>query len=61
MDKKDLQKILNLRQELITHFSKIRDYKSNKNALMKEADHAYIIHKTITQIDEILKEHVEFS
>jgi hypothetical protein len=61
MDKNDLQKILNIRQELIAHFSTLRDYKSNKNALMKESDHAYVVHKTITQIDEILKEHVEFS
>ena len=61
MDKKDLQKILSVRQELIDHFNTLRDYKNNKNALMKESDHAYIVHKTITQIDEILKEHVEFS
>jgi|TARA_R110002124_G_scaffold140298_4_gene304728 hypothetical protein len=61
MNKEDLDKILELRKELIDHFARLRDYKSNKNALMKESDHAARIHRTIVTIDEILKEHVSFS
>jgi hypothetical protein len=61
MNKEDLDRILGLRKELIDHFERLRDYKSNKNALMKESDHAARIHKTIVTIDEILKEHVSFS
>ena len=60
MNKDDLDKLLNLRKELIDHYQSLRDYKSNKNALIKEIDHAARIHRTIVQIDNILKEHVSF-
>jgi len=61
MDKKDLDKLLELRKSLIDHYQALRDYKSNKNALIKEVDHAARIHWTIVQIDNILKDHVSFS
>jgi hypothetical protein len=61
MDKNDLESLIEIRKELIDHFDRLRDYKSNKNALMKESDHAARIHRTITQIDAVLKGHVEFS
>ena len=61
MNKEDLDKILSLRQELINHYRTLRDYKSNKNSLMKEIDHAERIHHTIVKLDEILKDHVKFS
>jgi hypothetical protein len=61
MDKKDLESLIEIRKELIDHFDRLRDYKTNKNALMKESDHAARIHRTITQIDDVLKEHVSFS
>ena len=61
MDKKDLESLIEIRKELINHFSRLRDYKTNKNALMKESDHAERIHRIITQIDGVLKEHVEFA
>ena len=61
MNKEDLNKILDLRKELIEHYQGLRDYKSNKNALIKEVDHAARIHKTIVQLDNILKDHVDFS
>lgn len=61
MDKEDLEKILALRQELITHYQTLKDYKSNKNALIKEIDHAARIHRTIIQLDNILKTHVTFT
>jgi len=60
MNKEDLDKLLNLRKALIDDYQKLRDYKSNKNALIKEVDHAAKIHWTIVQIDNILKEHVSF-
>jgi hypothetical protein len=60
MNEEDIKKIVEIRSELVSHFSKLRDYKSNKNALMKESDHARIVHRTITQIDSVLKEYVEF-
>jgi len=60
MNKEDLDKLLNLRKTLIDDYQKLRDYKSNKNALIKEVDYAAKIHWTIVQIDNILKEHVSF-
>ena len=61
MQDKNIKSLLELRKNLIEHFERLRDYKSNKNALMKEYDHAQLIHNTIVKIDNILKDHVEFS
>jgi len=61
MEKNEIEKLVNLRLDLISRFEKLRDYKSNKNAIMKEYDHAKVIHETIVKIDELLKEHVNFS
>jgi len=61
VNKEDLDKILALRQELINHYRTLRDYKNNKNSLMKEIDHAEQIHNVIVKLDNILKEHVKFS
>lgn len=60
MEKNDLEKILELRTQLIQHYERLRDYKTNKNALMKEVDHAQRVHETIVAIDNILKPHVDF-
>ena len=60
MDKQDIQKLINLRAGLIKSFERLRDYKNNKNAIMKEVEHAALISSTISQIDDILKEHVTF-
>tara|TARA_B100000282_G_scaffold278352_1_gene237876 strand:- start:858 stop:1052 length:195 start_codon:yes stop_codon:yes gene_type:complete len=57
----EIQILLNLRQRTIAKFDKLRDYKNNKNALMKEVDHARTLHDIIVQIDQVLKEHVNFS
>jgi hypothetical protein len=61
MEQNDLDKLLSLRKTLIEKFERLRDYKTNENALMKEVDHAKFVHKTITMIDDILREHVNFS
>ena len=60
MNNQDIKKIIELRTELIQQFQKIRDYKNNPNAIMKEVDHAKSVSDTIRKIDEILKEHVQF-
>tara|TARA_Y100000593_G_C4248678_1_gene305991 strand:- start:694 stop:879 length:186 start_codon:yes stop_codon:yes gene_type:complete len=60
MDKQSLEQIISLRSDLINKFEKLRDYKMNPNAIMKETDHARLISDTINRIDKILKEHVSF-
>ena len=55
-----LEGIVNLRLRLISEYSGLRDYKNNKNALMKEEDHALALHSTIVEIDALLKGLVEF-
>ena len=60
MNKQDIEKMVTLRTELIQKFERLRDYKNNPNAIMKEVDHAAVIHSTIEKIDNILKEHVQF-
>jgi len=60
MEKQDIQAMITLRSKLIAEFTKLRDYKNNKNAIMKEVDCARMLHDTIVAIDAILKEKVEF-
>ena len=60
MEKQDVTNLVQLRTDLIKEFEKLRDYKNNKNAIMKEVEHARVIHATITRLDNILKEHVKF-
>ena len=61
MNKDDLEKLVAIRTNLLSTFNKLRDYKSNTNAIMKEYDHAKLLHDTIISLDEVLKEHVNFS
>jgi hypothetical protein len=61
LKKEEVEKLVSLRQLLVEKFSKLRDYKSNTNAIMKEFDHAQILHKTIVEIDGLLKDYVSFS
>ena len=61
MEKEDIQKLAELRKRLVLQFERCRDYKTNPNAIMKELDHAKWIHSTIVRLDEILKNHVNFS
>tara|TARA_R110001583_G_C5403854_1_gene386044 strand:- start:247 stop:435 length:189 start_codon:yes stop_codon:yes gene_type:complete len=60
MNKTDIDKLLSLRIELINKFDRLRDYKHNKNAIMKEIEHAKLIHETVVKLDGILKDHVTF-
>jgi peptidoglycan hydrolase CwlO-like protein len=61
MESKKIEELVTLRNSLIKHFKNLKDYKSNKNALIKEIDHAELVHSTIVQLDLILKDYVEFS
>ena len=60
MKREDLEKILKTRENLIKEHSRYRDYKNNKSAIMKEADHIVLIENTIKRIDEFLQKYVEF-
>ena len=61
MEREDLDQLVALRTELIKHFSSLRHYQQNQNALMKESEHAERIHRTIRMLDDVLKRHVNFS
>jgi len=59
--KEEIEILVNLRQKTIEKFSRLRDYKNNTNAIMKEIEHARALHDVIVEIDKVLKEHVNFS
>ena len=61
MKKEEIEILVNLRQNILTKFNRLRDYKNNKNAIMKEIDHARALHDVIVDIDKVLKDHVTFS
>ena len=60
MKREDLEKILKARENLIKEHSRYKDYKNNKNAIMKEADHIILIENTIKIIDGFLEGYVKF-
>ena len=60
-EQEDLIKILQLRSYLIETHARCRDYKSNKNAIMREADHVESLEQTIKEIDGFLRKYVTFS
>ena len=61
MKEADLEKFIKVRQYLIEQFENCREYKGNNNAIMREMDHARIVHKAVVMLDNALKEHVKFS
>ena len=60
MKTEEVEKMVALRQSLIRRFESLRDYKNNQNAIMKETEHAKLIHDVIVEIDDLLKEYVTF-
>jgi len=60
MEKQEVEDLVKLRTELISVFTKLRDYKNNPNAVMKEVDHAKVVHTAIARLDIILEGHVKF-
>tara|TARA_B100002019_G_C20750785_1_gene348406 strand:- start:170 stop:364 length:195 start_codon:yes stop_codon:yes gene_type:complete len=61
MKKEEIEILVNIRQKTLNTFNRLRDYKNNKNAIMKEIDHARALHDVIVEIDKVLKDHVNFS
>lgn len=61
MKKEEINEMVQLRSLLISKFDRLRDYKNNPNAIMKEVDYAKSLHETIVAIDKIIQNHVEFS
>ena len=56
----DLKKILEVRKYLVLSHERCRDYKNNKNAIMREIDHVAVIEKSIKSLDEFLAKYVKF-
>ena len=61
MSKEEIQQLVELRMMLIQDFAKYKDWRTNRNAIMREVDHVEIIGETIKKIDAILSGHVTFS
>ena len=61
MNQEEIQKLVDLRMMLLQDFQKRKDWRSNKNAIMRETDHIEIIGEAIKKIDELLSGHVTFS
>lgn len=57
----DLNKVLELRKELVLEFERYKAYKSDKNAIMKERDHVQTLGNTIKKLDSFLSKYVQFS
>lgn len=61
IDNGDINKLLELRKALVLEFESYKDYKSNKNAIMKEWDHVVSLERTIKKLDDFLSKFVKFS
>ena len=61
MKKEKLQKLIELRMTLIQEFQKRKDWKSNKNAIMREIELVELLNTSIKEIDLILEGEVTFS
>ena len=60
MEKEEVDFLVGMRSYLIENFDKCKDYHQNKNAIMREVDHAQVLHTAIVKLDEILKNYVNF-
>jgi len=60
INQEEINRLVEIRSFLIKNHSRYRDYKSNKNAIMKEADHILVVEKAIKDLDKFLKEYVDF-
>tara|TARA_R110000851_G_scaffold317246_1_gene480624 strand:+ start:347 stop:523 length:177 start_codon:yes stop_codon:yes gene_type:complete len=56
-----VQKLIELRAILIKDFQRRKDWRNNKNAIMREIDHVELLDATIKRIDDILVGDVTFS
>lgn len=60
MKTEEIDSLVRLRTHLIERYNKLKDFRQNRNAIMRELDHAEILHETIVSLDSVLKEHVKF-
>ena len=60
INNEDLKKVIEARQYLIEAHSKCKDYKNNKNAIMREIDHVAVLESSIKKIDAFLTKYVQF-
>jgi hypothetical protein len=61
MSQQEIKKLVDVRMMLLQDFQKRKDWKNNRNAIMREIEHVEILESTIKQIDAILSGHVTFS
>ena len=61
MSQEEIQKLVDVRMMLLKSFDKHKDWRSNKNAIMRELDHIETVGEAIKQIDALLSGHVTFS
>lgn len=61
MSQEEIKKLVEVRMMLINDFKKRKDWKGNKNAIMREIECVDLVRETIKQIDAILSGHVTFS
>ena len=60
MDNDKIKELVDLRTTLVGRYDRLKDYRQNKNAIMREMIHAELLHETIVKLDNILKGHVQF-
>ena len=53
MKKEEIEYLVQVRATLVKQFESLRDYKNNPNAVMKEIEHAKVIHRTIVKLDSL--------
>ena len=61
MSQEEIKKLVNIRMMLLKSFDDHKDWRGNKNAIMREMDHIEIVGEAIKQIDTLLSGHVTFS
>jgi hypothetical protein len=61
MSQEEIKKLVDIRMVLLKDFKKRKDWKGNKNAIMREIEHIELIGETIKKIDLLLSGHVTFS
>jgi len=61
MSQEEIQKLVDVRMLLLQSFTKHKDWRSNKNAIMREMDHIDVVGEAIKKIDALLSGHVTFS
>ena len=60
MKTEEIDSLVRLRTQLIERYNKLKDFRQNRNAIMRELDHAEVLHETIVSLDSVLREHVKF-